>query len=103
MRKLVYFAPIIIFAVILGLAILTGGTIMFPVLWLILFTLSGILLAKGKFWGGLFGVLPGIHMMYMSSVDTGQIISEFTVGIAVILFYLICCIVVFRKNRQQCK
>jgi len=55
--------------------------------------------------GWIFGVLPGIHMMYMSTKDTGQVINiELPLGIIVVTFYLLCCSFVFytmRKRKHQ--
>ncbi len=93
MGKIVYFTPAILFTVLYAwLASLNAGPISPMVfVWIGLFATSGILLAKGMFWGGFLGMLPGLYLMYMSTVDTGQVIHiEMPLGIAVVAFYLIC-------------
>lgn len=101
MRKVVFFIPAIIIGLIYGLAIIARIPVaFFAFAWIALFVLSGVLMSKDKFWGGLFGLLPGVHSMYMSTIDTGQIINiELPFGIVVIAFYLVCCCVVFAKNK----
>lgn len=105
MKKIVFFIPAIIFAVFYG-AIIIGSSlsVISPIiyLWIGLFIVSGILLSKGLFWGGLPGLLPGIHLMQMSTKDTGQIIDvELPMGIIVAAFYLLCCVLVFFKKHKK--
>ena len=72
--------------------------------WMILFLVSGMLLVKKIFWGGFFGMLPGIHFIYMSTQDTGQILPiELPMGIIVIIFYLLCSGAVFFNIKKSAK
>jgi hypothetical protein len=61
---------------------------------------GGILLSKGKFWGGFIGLLPGIHFIYMGTQDTGQIVNETPMGIVVLVFYFVCGSFIFYKNKK---
>lgn len=74
MGKVIYFMPAIFFTMIFGtLAMSMGISAFSPVilLWLALFYVSGILLSKTKFWGGIFGAIPGVHWIYLGTKDTG--------------------------------
>ena len=104
MMGTVYFIPAILFTVIFALVIIGGMAFSLSPLifvWLGLFWSSGVLLSKGLFWGGCIGVLPGIHMIYMGTVNTGQIFNESPVGVVVVIFYLLCGCVVFYKTRKD--
>lgn len=105
MKKIAFFIPAIIFTIFYGGIIIgVNPSIVSPIIypWIGLFIISGILLSKGLFWGGLLGVLPGIHLMYMSTKDTGQIIDiEFPMGSIVASFYLLCCGFVFYKSKKN--
>lgn len=49
-------------------------------------------------------MLPGIHFIYMSTQDTGQILPiELPTGIIVIIFYLLCSGVVFCNIKKSAK
>jgi hypothetical protein len=105
MKKIVYFIPVILWAIVYGFLMYVGLNryalapgLLYP---FVLFVTSGILLAKGLFWGGLPGVIPGIHFMYMSTIETGQVIAiEMPLGIVLVSFYLICSWVLFvRRGR----
>lgn len=104
MKKIVFFIPPIIFGIFYGGIIIgTSPSVVSPIIypWIGLFVISGLLLSKGLFWGGLPGMLPGIHLMYMSTKDTGQIINiELPMGIIVASFYLLCCGFVFLKSKK---
>lgn len=61
--------------------------------------MSGFLLNKDKFWGGIFGILPGIHLIYMSTKYTGQAMNiELPLGIIILIFYILCSIFIFHKE-----
>jgi hypothetical protein len=104
MRNVLYFIPALVFAAFYGWVLIGTGLSVSPFvyIWIALFVLSGILMAQGRFWGGVPGVLPGLHMMYMSTVDTGQIINiELPMGIIVAAFYLACAGYLFNKSGKQ--
>ena len=90
MRKFIGYIPAALFTGFYLFLGLTGaGLAMSMILiWLACFWVSALFLHKGLFWGGIFGMFPGIHMIYMSTQYTGQVINiEFPLGIALILFY----------------
>lgn len=103
MKKIVFYLPVILFTSFYGW-IMIGTSLSFSptvYVWITLFLISGILLSKGKAWGGFLGVLPGIHLMYMSTKYTGQPINiELPLSIIVTTFYLLCCGVVFYKKMK---
>ncbi|WP_239431944.1 hypothetical protein [Sporosarcina sp. ACRSL] len=75
------------------------STIVF--VWIALFLVCGFLLSKEKFWGGILGILPGIHLIYMSTKDSGQVINiEFPLGVIILIFYILCSGLVFYKKRK---
>ena len=77
MKKVLFYLPAIIYTI----AVITLNIILhtFSPLWyawVVLLLFSGIFLCKGKVWGGIFGLLPAIHLLYMSSQYTGQVIKN---------------------------
>ena len=105
--KTIVFLPAIIFTAFYSLVLIgLGFSSVWPIVyvWIGLFIISGFLLSKGLFWGGFFGVLPGIYMMYMSTINTGQIIDiELPIGVIIAIFYLSCCGVTFYQKRKTAK
>ena len=100
-KQFVYFLPFIIIiiaymgAVIMGLGMIS----MKEVMWIVLFLISGFLLSKEKVWGCLFGMIPGIVFVWMSTKDTGQVIDiELPLGMIIIGFYVGCGIGIYRKS-----
>ncbi|WP_394919179.1 hypothetical protein [uncultured Robinsoniella sp.] len=102
MKKIVFFVPAIIYALFYGFIIIGVGLLISPLVyaWICFFLISGFLLYKGKFGGGFIGMLPGIHFIYMSTQDTGQVLPvERPSGIIIIAFYLLCsCFIFYRKK-----
>ena len=94
MKKIVFYIPAILFAIIFGwLAISFGIGPISPIVlvWITLFLVSGFLLNNDKVLGGVLGLLPGIHLIYMSTKDTGQVINiELPFGIIILIFYVLC-------------
>ncbi len=104
MKKIVYYIPAVVFSVFYGLIIIGGGIGMIsPVVavWLVLFLTSSILLSKKIFWGSFLGALPAIHLIYMGTQETGQIINEMPIGIIVLIFYIICGGFIFYKEKKR--
>ena len=100
-KQFVYFLPFIIIiiaymgAVIMGLGMISVKEVM----WIALFFISGFLLSKEKVWGCLFGMIPGIVFVWMSTKDTGQVINiELPLGMIIIGFYVGCGIGIYRKS-----
>lgn len=102
MKKYIGYIPAALFTGFYLCAGLTGaGLAMSMILiWLACFWLSAFLLHKGLFWGGVFGIFPAIHMIYMGTQYTGQVINiEIPLGIALLLFYVF--IGIYFWNRRK--
>ena len=90
MRKYIGYIPAILFTGFYLMVGLTGASIAMSMvlMWLACFWVSAFLLHKGLFWGGIFGLVPGVHMIYLGTQYTGQVINiEIPLGIIVLLFY----------------
>ena len=100
-KQFLYFLPFIISIVVYIAAVFMGlGMISVKeVIWIALFLISGFLLSKEKVWGCLFGMIPGIVFVWMSTNDTGQVINiELPLGIAIIGFFVGCGIGIYWKS-----
>ena len=103
MRKLIGYIPAALFT---GFYLFSGLTearlsMSIVVAWIVCFWLSAFFLHKGLFWGGAFGLVPGIHMIYMSTQYTGQVINvELPLGIILILFYCIFGYYLWKKRKD---
>lgn len=99
MKKVLFFVPAIIFTLFYSLAAFGGIGAIHPVVisWLALFWVSGVLLSKGVFWGGI-GAIPAICFIYMGTQDTGQIFSETPMGVVIMLYYAACFYYVYKKG-----
>ncbi len=101
LKEAPYFIPAILFATVYLIMAFTGFSIISitEVLWLTAFLASGIILSKGKFWGGIFGLIPAAAFIYMSTQYTGQVIKiELPLGIIIAVYYIICSMVVYKKK-----
>lgn len=100
MKKLLLYLPAIVFTILYGLLFIAGfGATSTVAFWIGLFILSGYLLSKKVLWGGFIGFIPGVHLIFMSTKATGQVIDiEFPMGI-VIIFYYIILLVLFIKRK----
>ena len=89
MRKFIGYIPAALFTGFYLFSGLTGASITMSMVlvWLVCFWLSAFFLHKGLFWGGVFGLFPAIHMIYMGTQYSGQVINiEIPLGIILILF-----------------
>ena len=105
-KQIAYFLPFILSIIIyLGATILGLGLIsMKEIVWIALFLISGFLLSKEKVWGCVFGMIPGIVFVWMSTNYTGQVINiELPLGMIIIGFYVGCGIGIYRKQYLQNK
>ena len=93
-KKIVFYIPAILFAIIFGWLVISfgiGPISPIVLVWITLFLVSGFLLNNDKVLGGVLGLLPGIHMIYMSTKETGQVINiELPFGIIILIFYVLC-------------
>ena len=102
--KLLYFIPFILFVVVYLIMAIVGFSVISieEVAWLVAFFVSGLLLDKGKFWGGAFGLIPAVVFMYMSTRYTGQVINiELPLGIVIAVYYIICSIAVYKRTKKS--
>lgn len=103
-KQLLYFLPFILSIIIYLSATVMGlGLISIKeIIWIALFLVSGFLLIKEKIWGCVFGMIPGIVFVWMSTVYTGQVINiELPLGLVIIGFFLGCGIGIYRKRYMQ--
>ena len=93
MKKYIGYIPAALFTTFYLVAGLTGVsiTMTMALLWLACFWIAAFLLHKGLVWGGIFGLIPGLHMILIGDTDL-------IFGIAVILFYIILGIYLWKKK-----
>ena len=100
-KQILYFFPFIL-SIVVYLCVTFLGLGMISVkemIWMVLFFIGGLLLSKEKIWGCMFGMIPGIAFVWMSSNDTGQVVNiELPLGIIIIGFFVGCGIGVYRKK-----
>ncbi|MFL2131850.1 hypothetical protein [Ruoffia sp. FAM 20858] len=101
MKKIIFYVPAIVFTILYGVVAITNIGAISPivVVWLALFFISGFILNKNISWGSLLGALPAIHIIYMGTQETGQIINEMPIGIVLLIFYITCGYFVYRNNK----
>ena len=101
MKKVIVFAPAAIFTVaVVALNIVLRDFSPLWYAWMFLLWISGFVMSKGKAWGAVIGLLPGVHLIYMSTQYTGQVINiELPLGLIVVIFYLGCGFVIWKRNR----
>lgn len=101
MKKAIVFEPAAIFTVAvvaLNIILKTFSPLWYA--WVLLLWVGGLVMNKGKAWGAVIGLLPGVHLIYMSTQYTGQVINiELPLGLIVVIFYLGCGFVIWKRNR----
>lgn len=98
MKKVFFYLPAMIYAIaIIALNIILKTFSPLWYAWVALLWLGGFLLGKGKVWGGLFGLLPAVHILCMSTQSTGQVISEALLGAGTAVYVLVCMFAVWKK------
>lgn len=102
MKKVIFYVPAIIFTIFYGAIAIGNIAFISPIIvvWLALFYVSGFILNKNFFWGSLLGALPAIHLIYMATQETGQVINEMPIGVVVLIFYMISGYFVYRNNQR---
>ena len=100
-KQILYFLPFILsiitylVAAFLGLGMISVKELV----WLALFLMGGFFLSDEKVWGCLFGMIPGVVFIWMSTNYTGQVINiELPLGVVIIGFYLGCGAGIYRKH-----
>ena len=103
MKKVLFYFPAIVYTtavIILNLILNTCSPLWY--VWVVLLWLGGFLLSKGNAWGGLFGLLPAVHLLYMSTQPTGQVINiEMPLGMITALYVVACGIWVWKKGSHN--
>lgn len=103
MKKALFFLPAAAYtlaAITLSIGLHTFAPLWYG--WAGLLWLSGFLLAKGKVWGGLFGLLPAAHLLYMSTQSTGQVINiEMPLGLLTAAYVLASIAVVWKTGGRS--
>ncbi len=92
MKKYIGYIPAILFTAFYLLVGFTGASFALSVIliWIACFWISAFLLHKGLFWGGVFGLFPALHMIYMGTQYTGQVINiEIPLGLILLIFYVL--------------
>jgi len=106
----IFFIPAIILALLyLVVAVMTGDFVApIMLLYIVLLTISAILMAKGKAWGSLFGIGYFAFVMtedYLRNYKRGWIgeMREYRYCIPMIIFYIVCAIIVIVRNIKNKK
>lgn len=102
MKKVLFYLPAVIYTtavIVLNIILKTFSPLWYA--WVVLLWLGGFLLISKKVWGGLFGLLPAAHILYMSTQSTGQVISEAPIGIVTALYIVGCMIAVWRNGTAK--
>lgn len=104
MKKYIGYIPAILFTAFYLMGGISGWSFTMSVVlvWLGCFWISAVLLHKGVFWGGIFGFFPAVHMIYMGTQYTGQVINiEIPLGIVLLLFYTILGFYLWKKRGAE--
>ena len=104
MKKYVGYIPAILFSALYLVAALFGAglTMQMIIFWLLCFWASAFLLHKGFFWGGIFGFIPAINMIYTGSGNRAPTTSiDLISGIVLLLFYTLFGIYLFKKRNDE--
>lgn len=104
MKKHIGYIPAVLFTALYLFIAFSGTSFAMStvLIWIACFWISGILIHKGAFWGGLPGLIPAIHMITMGTRFSGQVMDiEIPLGIALIIFYTICGILLWKKRKDE--
>ena len=103
MRKHLFFLPVVLWT-LLALFLESSGvkaSLMVWLLWLALLMFGGMLLQKRNLFGGLLGMVPGLHMIYVGVFQAQHaFIAEKTIGVLLVTFFLISTITLYLQQRK---
>lgn len=103
MKKMLYFVPAVLaFAFYIVLATVSGFGAINPLVWVFvaLLFVSAIVMACGKWFGCVGGMIVAVVLIYMSTQCTGQAINiEMPLGIVLCIYYAVCGFFVWKKNK----
>lgn len=102
MKKAIYLLPAVLFsAAVIAMCLILRTIVPLWFLWAVLLWLGSRLLSKGKWWGSLVGLIPAVHMICMSTKQTGQTVNiEFPLGITIAVCYLLLGLLAWRKSAK---
>lgn len=66
----------------------------------LIFFVSDWLLSKKKWYGCIPGILLGAYIIYDGSSYHGQIFDERSIGIVIVLYYLLVSALIYKKNKS---
>lgn len=104
MKKILYYLPFVFGCILYIFVGMIGSfSAINPFVWIALgmLLISGFLMDKKKWWGSVLGILIGILLIYMGSQETGQIVSETSIGIIMCIYYIICGFVAYKKGMKR--
>ena len=103
MKKVLFHLPAVVYTIaVIALNIILKAFSPLWYAWVVLLWLGSFLLSKGKAWGSLFGLLPAIHLLYMSTQSTGQVLNiEMPLGIITALYVVACVFWVWKKGSNN--
>lgn len=102
MKKVLFYLPAVVYliaVIALNMILRTFSPLWYG--WVLLLWLGGFFLSRGKVWGGLIGLLPAVHILYMSTQDTGQVVSEAPLGIITAVYILVCMLIAWKKGSSK--
>ena len=105
MKKIFYFLPAIVFGLVYLLLIVENAGSIEPHGWFILalMILSGILLAKNKWWAAIPGVCIGIFFIYSGLTNEYMILPEWQTGIVLVLYNIGCGVFAASNKKENSK
>ena len=102
MKKVLFFLPAILYTIAviaLNIILRTSSPLWYS--WVILMWLGGVLLNRGKVWGGILILLPAIMILYMSTQTTGQVVNEAPLGIITVVYAFVCMYVACKNGSNR--
>lgn len=101
MKKTIFLLPAVLFSIaVIAFCLILRTIVPLWFLWAVFLWLGSYLLSKGNYLGSVVGLIPAVHMIYMSTQYTGQTVSiELPLGAAIAICYLLLGLFVW-KNRQ---
>ena len=105
MKKILYFLPAIVFGLVYLLLIVENAGSIEPHGWFVLalMIVSGILLAKNKWWAAIPGVCIGIFFIYSGLTNEYMILPEWQTGIALVLYNIGCGVFAASNKKENMK
>ena len=102
MKRTIYYIPALLALILyLILGITCGFNAIHTLAWVCIFILfiSGFLMSNKLWYGFIFGILVGFLLIYMSMIDTGQILNiERPSGFILCAYYGICGVLSYKKK-----